>query len=152
MENNIVKKCSLQVAFQRPNKLFFFQSFSFSSLFPRAGNQHGLWVAFCWPCFVLETWWNGAVAEMGWFWMVGFIDVQTLTQYTQYIQRDMAPHTHGGPGCSSQRPPAMLVLCHSVNRSPCSYQAYIYKARCSRCNDEIWICVYIYMCVCVMHC
>ena len=84
---------------------------------------------------------------MGWFWMVGFIDVQTLTQYTQYIQRDMAPHTHGGPGCSSQRPPAMLVLCHSVNRSPCSYQAYIYKARCSRCHDEIWTCIYV--CVCV---
>jgi hypothetical protein len=32
---------------------------------------------------------------MGWFWMVGFIDVQTLTQYTQYIQHDMAPHTDG---------------------------------------------------------
>ena len=32
---------------------------------------------------------------MGWFWMVGFIDVQTLAQYTQYIQHDMAPHTDG---------------------------------------------------------
>ena len=44
----------------------------------------------------------------------------------------------------------MLVLCHSVNRSLCSYQAYIYKARCSRCHDEIWTCVCVrgWVCVC----